>query len=172
VTDDLRWAHNIVDIPAKGLACTREATAGERQAITSALGLLALNKLAADYRIRSVAGGAYRLSGKLRAEATQACVVSLEPVDARIESDFDVEVRPDLPEALSDEDLSVLSGPDLERLERGVVPVGRIVFETLSSALDPYPRREDAEFNWRDPHAEEPGKASPFAVLSKLKDRD
>jgi hypothetical protein len=172
VTDDLRWAHNIVDIPANGLACTREATAAERQAITSALGLLALNKLAADYRIRSVAGGAYRLSGKLRAEATQACVVSLEPVDARVESDFDVEFRPGLAEALSDEDLSVLSGPDLERLERGIVPVGRIVFETLSSALDPYPRREDAEFNWRDPHAEEPEKAGPFSVLSKLKDRD
>jgi uncharacterized metal-binding protein YceD (DUF177 family) len=172
VTDDLRWAHNIVDMPANGLACTREATAAERQAITSALGLLALNALATSYRIRSVAGGAYRLSGKLSAEATQACVVSLEPVDARIESDFDVEFRPDLSEALSDEDLTVLAGPDLERLERGVIPVGRIVFETLSSALDPYPRREDAEFNWRDPHAEEPGKASPFAVLSKLKDRD
>jgi hypothetical protein len=172
VTNDLRWAHNIVDIPANGLVSTREATVAERQAITSALGLLALNVLAANYRIRSAAAGANRLSWKLRAEATQACVVSLEPVGARIESDFDVEFRPDLSEALSDEDLSVLSGPDLERLERGVIPVGRIVFETLSSALDPYPRREDAEFNWRDPHAEEPGKASPFSVLSKLKDRD
>ena len=66
---------------------------------------------------------------------------------------------------------SVLVGPDVDILERGVIPVGRIVFETLSASLDPYPRRPGAEFTWQDQHQVEPEETSPFAVLSQLKDK-
>jgi hypothetical protein len=83
-----------------------------------------------------------------------------------------VRCRPKVETADNDEDASVLAGPDVDVLERGIVPVGRIVFETLSASLDPYPRRPDAEFTWRDPQAGEPEKSNPFAALSKLKDRD
>ena len=60
----------------------------------------------------------------------------------------------------------------LEKLERGLIPVGRIVFETLASSLDPYPRREGAAFNWQDPQSAGDKKANPFAALSKLKGED
>jgi hypothetical protein len=53
-------------------------------------------------------------------------------------------------------------------LEHGLIPVGRIVFESLSASLDPYPRSEGAEFTWQDPKSE--SAANPFAALSKLKD--
>ena len=66
----------------------------------------------------------------------------------------------------------MLDAPEVEKFEHGIIPAGRIIFETLAASLDPYPRREGVEFNWQDPQATEPEKASPFAVLSKLNDKD
>ena len=171
MTDHLGWTHDVVDIPAAGLTREREATESERQAIAGALGLLALNRLSARYRIEAIAGGGYRLSGRISANVDQACVVTLEPVKARIEEPFSVEFWPHLEAGDSEEDASALAVPEVEKFERGIIPAGRIIFETLASSLDPYPRREGVEFNWQDPHADEPEKASPFAVLSKLKDK-
>lgn len=171
MTDHLDWTHNVIDTPAAGLTREREATESERQAIAGALGLLALNRLFARYRIEALAGGGFRLSGKISANADQACVVTLEPVKARIEEPFSVELWPHLEVGGSEEEARALAAPEVEKFERGIIPAGRIIFETLASSLDPYPRREGAEFNWQDPHADEPEKASPFAVLSKLMDK-
>jgi hypothetical protein len=166
------WTHNVTDIPAGGLDRDREATENERAAIADTLKLLKLGRLVTRYRIKSALGGGYRLSGKVTADVEQACVVTLDPVADRIEAAFDVEFRPQVEAADNDEDASVLAGPDVDALERGIIPVGRIVFETVSASLNPYPRRPDAEFNWQDPHASAPEKASPFAALSKLRDKE
>jgi hypothetical protein len=172
VTEPLNdWTHNVTDIPSGGLDREREAMENERAAIAGALHLLQLPKLVVRYRIKSLSGGSYRLSGKVIADVEQPCVVTLDPVASKGEAPFDVEFRPQVETADNDEDASVLSGPVIDVLERGIIPVGRIVFETVSASLDPYPRRPDAEFNWRDPHAGEPGKTSPFAALSKLRDK-
>ena len=65
-----------------------------------------------------------------------------------------------------------LGNDDVEPLEHGRVPVGRIVFETLSAALDPYPRKEGAEFEWRDKKDGGQDQAPrPFDILSRLKDK-
>ena len=58
MTDHLDWTHNVVDIPAAGLTREREATESERKAITGALGLLALDRLSARYRVEAIAGAA------------------------------------------------------------------------------------------------------------------
>ena len=172
VTEPLNdWTHNVTDVPSGGLDREREATESERSAIAEALRPSEAReaRCALSYQVRS--GGGYRLSGKVTADVEQACVVTLDPVTAKVEAPFDVEFRPQVETADNDEDASVLSGPDVDILERGIVPVGRIVFETVSASLDPYPRRPGAEFNWQDPQASEPEKASPFAALSKLKDK-
>jgi len=171
VTEHLDWTHSVVDIPAGGLQREREATESEREAVARALGLLALHRLSARYRIESIAGDAYRLSGKLRGDVEQACIITLEPVSGMIDATFDVEFWPHLNVAESDEDATVLDGPDVERFEHGTLPAGRIVFETFSASLDPYPRRDGVEFKWQDPRAEEPEKTGPFAALSRLKDK-
>ena len=172
MTEYLDWGHKVVDVPAAGFRHEREATESERQAIAGALGLLALNHLSARYRIEAISGGAYWLSGKISADVDQSCVVTLEPVNARIEELFDVEFWPHLEAGDNDEEASVLDAPEVEKFEHGIIPAGRIIFETLAASLDPYPRREGVEFNWQDPQANEPEKANPFAVLSKLKDKD
>lgn len=163
------WTHNVTDIPAGGLDREREASASECASIAKDLELLKLDRLAVRYRIKALGEGCYRLAGKVVAKVEQACIVSLEPVAGDIDAAFDVEFRPVVQGSEDEEDASVLAGPDVDILERGVIPVGRIVFETLSGSLDPYPRRPDAAFDWQDPLQAEAEKRSPFAVLSQLK---
>jgi hypothetical protein len=165
------WTHNVTDIPAGGLDREREATEGERAAVAEDLKILKLDRLSARYRIKPLATGGYRLSGKVMAAVEQACVVTLDPVADEIEAPFDVEFRHDVEQPDDEEDSSVLAGPDVDILERGVIPVGRIVFETVSASLDPYPRRPGAEFNWQDPRQVDPQATNPFASLSQLKNK-
>lgn len=165
------WTHNVADIPAGGLDREREASDSERTAIAEHLKLLKLDRLAARYRIKSLGNGGYRLSGKVTAAVEQACVVTLDPVADAIDAPFDVEFQPEVERPADDAEASVLAGPDVDILERGVIPVGRIVFETISASLDPYPRRRGAEFNWQDPRQVEPEETSPFAALSQLKNK-
>lgn len=172
MTEILDWTEKTTEIPAGGLNRTREATAEELRDVAQELNILSVSNLSSRYRIVSIAGGAYRLTGSLSASVEQACVVSLEPVAGKVEASFDVEFWPELKSEESDEDSSVLSGSDVELLEHGLIPVGRIVFETLSASLDPYPRREGAEFSWEDPKSGQVSTSNPFAALSKLKDKD
>lgn len=165
------WAHNAADIPAGGLDRERAASEGERAAIATELNLLKLDRLTARYRIKLQSDGSYRLSGQVKAAVEQPCVVTLEPVSGDIDAPFDVEFRHEIDTGDDEEDASVLAGPDQDILERGVIPVGRIVFETVSASLNPYPRRQDAEFDWQDPLQADPKKVSPFAALSQLKDK-
>jgi uncharacterized metal-binding protein YceD (DUF177 family) len=171
VTDHLDWIEKSTDIPAGGLKRDREATSVELRQIAQALDILKVGNLSSHYRITAIAGGAYRLAGTIAADVEQSCIVSLEPVSGKIKAAFDVEFWPTVTPGDSDEEASILSGSDVEVLDHGLIPVGRIVFETLSASLDPYPRREGAEFNWQDPKAEKAESANPFAALSKLKDQ-
>ena len=119
------------------------------------------------------ARGAIASSGKVTAQLTQSCVVTLDPIAQSVEGAFDVEFWPPgkLPES-GEEEVEALSAAEIEPIEHGMIDAGRIVFETLSASVDPYPRKPGAEFR-----AEELGDAAvltetgPFAALKKLKDR-
>lgn len=165
------WTHNVTDIPETGLSREKAANAKERDDIADSQKLVSLESFVARYRIDRLAGGAYRLSGSLKAECYQACVVTLEPVPTSLEDTFDTEFWPD---HVADDDageMPVLGGRDVETLENGVIEVGRIVYETFAAALDPYPRKPGAHFDWSDKTAQGTEKSNPFAVLSKLKDK-
>ena len=98
-----------------------------------------------------------------------ACVVSLDPVAAFLDEAFDVEFWSEVASGDGGEDKTILDARDVETLENGSIPVGRVIFETISAALDPYPRKPGAEFSWSDTAPSPPEKVSPFAALSKLK---
>jgi hypothetical protein len=65
-----------------------------------------------------------------------------------------------------------LSAAEIEPIQHGMIDAGRIVFETLSASVDPYPRRAGAQFEGEElGDAAAPGASGPFAALKKLKDR-
>lgn len=165
----LDWSIETTAVPDRGLKGSRAASEAERAALADALGILSCDALEATYQIRALGDGAYRLEGGIDAAVTQACVISLEPVAGRVAEAFSVEFRREVEDALGDEEAEILSAPDVEPIENDRIPVGRIVYEALSAGLDPYPRKEDAAFEWTDPKLAE-GAGNPFAVLKKLKD--
>src|SRR3972149_470610 len=59
-----------------------------------------------------------------------------------------------------------------EPIAGGEIDLGPIIYEPLATALDPYPKREGARFQWSQGGAEgqgEEGGKGPFAALAKLK---
>jgi uncharacterized metal-binding protein YceD (DUF177 family) len=154
-----------------------EASRSERDAIASLLDLVELEAFRFAGRFHFGGEGRLLLEGTLTARPTQTCVVSLEPVESTIKVpvmiEFWPEARIDALARTADEATShgILDWP--ESIVEGKIDLGPLLYETLATSLDPYPRREGASFEWREaPEGAEARERadSPFAALSKLKE--
>ncbi|MEZ5864911.1 MAG: DUF177 domain-containing protein [Geminicoccaceae bacterium] len=120
--------------------------------------------------------GVLILRGRLEADATQRCVVTLEPVAAHL----DVEIERYFvlgPEAAVEEILISPDDEEPEPLDGSWLDLGEIAVEELALALDPYPRAADADARLEAQRAAMGGDAgtdaagSAFAALAALRDR-
>lgn len=171
MSEPLDWQHDVTEVGEHGLAMRRSASEAERTRLAEILSIQAVEALEVSYRIDAAREGGYHLTGRVEADVTQSCVVSLEPVRSRIDEALDLLfVAGPAGGAGEAADKEILTGPDIEPIDDGRLPVGRIVFETLSAALDPYPRKEGVAFEWTDAKAVDPNSPSnPFAALKSLK---
>jgi hypothetical protein len=168
------WIHETDAIVDDGLEVERVATAEERAELAQALELVACEELETRYTIQPLANGHYLATGIVEAAVVQSCVVTLEPVSGRVAERFEVDFWP--PEKLRELDageVDLRTAPDREPIEDGIIPIGRIIYEHVATGLDPYPRKEGAEFRWSsvEPRPDDEPRDSPFAVLSKLKSK-
>ena len=125
-------------------ALSIETDAGERAALAERFALHAIDSLSADLSL-SRSGEAIAATGTLHAEVTQGCVVTGAPVRARIEEPFSLLFRPQLRTA-AEEEIELSEGEmDVVFYDGGSIDVGEAVAETLSLALDPYPRSPQAD---------------------------
>ncbi len=170
VSTSLDWTHDTVAVGERTARHERIASAEDCERVAAALGILACEDIRAAYEIGRRGEGVYRLKGKVEARVTQACVVTLEPVTTAIAETFDVEFRRDI-EPQSEGEQEILSAAEIEPVVAERIDAGRIVYETIAAALDPYPRKDGAEFDWSDPKSKD-GSAHPFAALRALKDRE
>ena len=151
------------------------ASAAERRAIAALLELPELAALKFEYRVRRGGGGRHHLSGRLTADLTQTCVVTLEPLQNRVDVPVDVDFWPERLlaelEARAEEGVSDPDAEWPEPITEGKIDIGPVIYETLATSLDPYPRREGASFDWAEaPETNgEEEKTSPFAALERLK---
>ncbi len=163
------------EIPAKAISERLEANAEERAAIAKALDLLSLDSLCMDFKLHRSGRARFKFEGQLFAVATQSCVVTLEPIECEIDERISMEFWPPedvkrLENEADEEGMEVpLDGP--EPIQEGQIDVGHLAYEHFAAALEPYPRRPGASFDWEDPRI---GKSSqdndkPFAELARLK---
>ena len=117
------------------------ADAAERAALARRFSLLSLDRLEAEVRLERLEGGVVRLTASFAAEAVQECVVTLEPVPARIAEDFTVLYG--AAEAGRDIVLDSEAEP-VEPLEGGRIDIGEAVAQQLSLSLDPFPRAPES----------------------------
>jgi uncharacterized metal-binding protein YceD (DUF177 family) len=173
MTAALVWEHAIHDVPQSGLSREREAAPDELARIARTLDLLACTGLKTAYTIVPTTDGRYRLSGRLHADISQACVVTLEPVETAVDEEYDVTFWPEQdmpPPSRGEVDLDEEAEP--EPIMAGQIDAGRVVFECLAASIDPFPRKPEATLDQRSSRPSETaaGKPeSPFAVLANLK---
>jgi uncharacterized metal-binding protein YceD (DUF177 family) len=110
-------------------------------------------------------GDALRATGRLSADVGQTCVVSLDPLENRVDEPVDIIFAS--PEAMDAVTAAHDTDEPPELLLDGVADLGAVLGEFLLLGIDPYPRKPDAVFA---PSVEAEAGAGPFAVLAKLKD--
>jgi uncharacterized metal-binding protein YceD (DUF177 family) len=150
------------------------ATGAELAAIAGMLDLVALKRLVLSYRLDRVGSSRLRLTGQLHADVTQTCVVSLEPVKSQIDVPVAVEFWPAARVEELERSADETGGEGLldwpEAVVDGRIDLGPVIYESLATSLDPYPKRPGASFdrlqNVATPHE---GKSGPFAALAALK---
>jgi hypothetical protein len=148
----------------------------ERAALARRFDLLTLERLEATVTLRRIGPGpVVRFEGRLEAELAQPCVLSLEPVEARIAERFGLTFAPEGHERLSE---SWSAGGEVdeddawpEPITDGRIDLGEAVAQQLALALDPYPRKPGITLeDVLGPAAGETARPeSPFAVLSGLR---
>ncbi|HEY1383648.1 MAG TPA: DUF177 domain-containing protein [Dongiaceae bacterium] len=150
------------------------ATEKERTALAERFGLVSLDSLTASFTLKRVRRDLVRVKGRLSAELVQACVVTLDPVPARIDERFEVDFLEGAQPAVADLELDVEGAEAPEPAPDGRIDLGELAAEQLGLAIDPYPRKADAAVpaEWTTEVAAEPTlvtRPNPFAALEKLK---
>ncbi|MDQ2101234.1 YceD family protein [Azospirillum isscasi] len=167
---------------------TIEATEAERKALADRFELEGIGRLTATVRLRSVRGGQMvRVEGELDADVVQTCVVTLEPVPARLSDRFGALFAPESMVPGEEDEIEIdpnVAEEDIpEAMTNGRIDIGELTAQHLSLALDPYPHAEGIEFSGYSEGEEEeegpdaagddagadPEKPNPFAVLERLK---
>jgi len=161
------WSHEAHTLAAgRGVEVERSASAKERGALLEALDLASCDRVDVRYKIVARAGGRFQLTGRIVADLAQSCVVTLAPVPAHLDITLSLEFWP--ADSVERGGAFDAMGPsDPEPIEDGRLDVGRVVYEEIAAALDPYPRAPGAEFE-PDAPPNEP-KDNPFAALARLK---
>lgn len=153
------------------------ANDAERASLTKDFDLLSLDSLVADITIAPWGLKGVKVDGRLRADVVQPCVLTLQPVPSFIDHRFSLSFLPaDAiaadPKTVAEAEVIVVYDEEdpPEPLEGNSIDFGPILSEQLALALDPYPRAPGAELKGTvEDGAENP--ASPFAALSKLRDK-
>jgi hypothetical protein len=151
-----------------------EATPQERLALAALFKIKSLESFSFDYTLKPAALDRAELTGEIHAELTQLCVLTLEPVSERVDEAVFVECWPreqipaDETQGMSADPLAIPEDPPAP-IVNGRIDVGAVGAEILASAINPYPRRSDADFDWQDPLDANGEASGPFAELAKLK---
>jgi len=157
-------------VPADGMSVSLEASADERRSLARRFDLVSLERLVGEVRLERAdgGGGLIHVTGRLQARLAQRCVVTLDPVDAEIDAEFQRLFARDLPSEAAGE---VEVDPEAELPEPvppGGLDLGEILAEELALALDPYPRSPQADARLQELGGQDAGTGGPFARLSSL----
>jgi hypothetical protein len=159
----------VEEIPETGLHMDIEASAEVRAAVAKLAGLRDLPQLAATFDLTRL-GASVRVIGQVTARVGQTCVVTLEPIENRVEEAVDLRFSPAvaaLPSEIEAKTAKAEEEPP-EPLVGGILDLGAVATEFLLLGIDPYPRKADAKFA---PPARDDEGAHPFAALAALKNR-
>ncbi|ETX30644.1 YceD family protein [Roseivivax isoporae] len=146
-------------------------------ALAETLGITRVRKLRFAGEIRPVGKRGFELRAELGATVVQPCVVTLDPVTTRIDTEV---VRTFLPPAIlgEPEPGSEVEMPEDDTTEPlpDVIDPAAVMAEALALALPDYPRADGAHLGQAEARPEgaepiRPEETKPFSGLAALRDR-
>lgn len=142
---------NVSRMPQRGMSAVVDADAAQRAALAEAHGLLSVERYKADLVVTKWKRNGIKVSGRVKAQITQACIVTLEPVEATIDADVEGVFLPEDSKLArqgfneAGEILLDAEGPDAPETFTGdTIDAGALAEEFFGLAIDPYPRKTGA----------------------------
>jgi uncharacterized metal-binding protein YceD (DUF177 family) len=164
---------NVKRLPQNGMPVVVEAGEAERRELAAVHGVMSVERWRAELLVAPWKRNGVKVSGHVEAEITQECVVTLEPLTAKISEEVSALYFPE------DSKLGRLGfhadgeihldaeGPDSpEAFSGDSIDVGALAEEFFALAIDPYPRKPGATIEAVEG---EDSPDSPFARLAALK---
>ena len=134
---------SVVRTPKRFHISAREV---QRAAIARRIGVVRIDRFEAAIAVRRTPVDLIQLQGSLSADVVQECVITLDPIGARIQVEIDnyySEFPREMPSGTDDLALGDENWPEL--VEDGWIDLGDAVIQELAVAIDPYPRKPDVE---------------------------
>ena len=182
------WSHFIEsnDIGEKPVSFEISAPEDVFPALCKRLDIHAIETLKAELNIhRNELNKVIHVQGKLYADLSQKCVVTMEPVDEHVENNFEawfadqnqtVSFTKAKRERLSpkerNEQPMIEEAEDPEPVIEGKIDLGELIVQHLSLSLNPYPRLEGVAYESDKKELEDAPEGTydnPFAALKYWK---
>lgn len=173
---DAPWSQPlaVAELPTtRGAEVLLVPDAEQRRAIATAIGAVKISKLRFTGHLKPLGKTDWQLSAQLAATVQQSCVVTLAPVNTRIEETTTRTYLARPPEAEAGSELETPRDDTIEALSEHIDP-GAVMVEALALAMPQFPRTPGAEL--ARAQFTEPGKAAmsdadarPFAQLKLLR---
>lgn len=160
-------------VPPQGLTLPIKLTEEHKDNLKKALNLIEIENFQGEIKVTQSGKENFLVKGQISAKITQSCVITLEPVYSSLSEDINTKFVPQIEqETISPQDeieINPLEEQDLELIEQEQLNIGKLIYETFSTSLDPYPRTEGAHLEWQEKSDNgENNKDNPFSVLKKL----
>ncbi len=183
------WSHFIDadDVEAgPGLKLTISPDKTARERLLKRLGILGIEDLKADLSLKREQGNmVLHITGHIKAQLLQKCVVTLETLQTAVDEDFEAWFA-DPAQAVrlakaKQEKLAKTGGgevpvldesEDPEAIVDGKIDLGELVTQHLSLSIEPYPHAEGVHYEYGDDEPQkvpEGFKTNPFEALKNWK---
>jgi uncharacterized metal-binding protein YceD (DUF177 family) len=167
----LEHVFDLGDLSHAGSEITVKAKGDELAQLAKWAGVDAVRNFQAIVGLHRISQTQFGYEADLEADVVQSCVVTLEPVEARIARHISRELHLALRRPVEQGELTLAAGDDdvPETIASPDYDLAGPLLEEFVLAIDPYPRKEGVAFA----PPSDPGEAreSPFAVLKALKDQ-
>lgn len=165
-----RWL-TLAEVRRQSGPLTISASADECAAIAARFDLVALDRLDARLTFR-FDGDMLSVGGEVSGAVVQRCVATDEPLPSRVITPLDVRYVPlEKLEAAEHEADIELGTHDLDIIgyTSSKIDLGEMIADTLYLALDPFPRRPDADAFLKARGVKSEGEAGAFGALAALR---
>lgn len=140
---------HVARLPQTGLPVTVEASEDQREALAKAHELVSVEAYRAELLVTAWKRNGVKVAGRVVADITQNCVVTLEPIKTHIDEEVEGLFLPQGSKLARFEQHGEMvldaEGPDSPELFSGdTIDAGALAEEFFGLAIDPYPRKPGA----------------------------